>query len=215
MFLITDKSGRYLKTTVDKVNFVSNQTLADTFDTFQSATNYINSKYSKKRRKNYKVVEMSSGIIESNKKNDSDISALKELTHQGVELTYPSLFSLCSRSPNAPDKFEEIVRHAINVYISPEIERYTKQLQEFDGKILDLRHFLRHPDTKLNACQACKFTLQLQKLERDREACKKELQRLAMLRSDVYKSFKEAKNFEYDDYKSRQIEDVAGYLFTA
>lgn len=81
--------------------------------------------------------------------------------------------------------------------------------------ILDIRHYLRNKDTKLNACQGWKVMVKLQKIERERADCKKELQRVAMLKSSIKKAVKESEQFEYDEYKNREIENVAEYIFAS
>lgn len=48
---------------------------------------------------------------------------------------------------------------------------------------------------------------------REREACKKEYQRVAMLKASVLQGIKDSENFEYEEYKNRRIDDVAEFLF--
>ena len=79
--------------------------------------------------------------------------------------------------------------------------------------ILDIRHFLRREDTKLNACQGYIVVRKLQVLERERAACKKELQRLLLLKTSIRQAIKEADEFDYVEYKNREIVNVREYLF--
>lgn len=53
----------------------------------------------------------------------------------------------------------------------------------------------------------------LQDIECERVACKKELQRVAILRGNIRKACNKAENFEYEEYKYRQIEDVGVFIF--
>ncbi len=57
--------------------------------------------------------------------------------------------------------------------------------------------------------------VKLQNIERERAECKKELQRVAMLKSSIKKAVKESEQFEYDEYKNREIENVAEYIFSS
>lgn len=44
------------------------------------------------------------------------------------------------------DSFDE----TIHVRLDPEIEKYSQKLQEYDGMILDIRHWLRDENTNEN-----------------------------------------------------------------
>lgn len=66
---------------------------------------------------------------------------------------------------------------------------------------------------KLNVCQGYKVMKRLQDIERARAACKKELQRVMLLREGVNKACLDSVSFEYDEYKNRQIEDVWTFIF--
>ena len=79
--------------------------------------------------------------------------------------------------------------------------------------ILDIRHWLRDENTKLNVCQGYQVVKRLQDIERERAACKKELQRVTMLRDAVKKACRESVSFEYNEYKNREIEDVRAFIF--
>lgn len=105
--------------------------------------------------------------------------------------------------------FDEV----ITTHLTPEIEKYLQKLQEYDGMILDIRHWLRNENTKLNVCQGYKAVKRLQDIERARSACKKELQRVLLLRKAVNKACQDSLSFEYDEYKNRQIEDVRAFIF--
>ena len=53
----------------------------------------------------------------------------------------------------------------------------------------------------------------MQELERKRVSVKKELQRYAYLRARVNKAVRYFEEFEYEEYKNREIEDVRAFLF--
>lgn len=193
MYLIADKLGNYLKITTDnKIVFTTNETLADTFNSEREATDFIRKAFPKKKRKNYKPKKCDSYIICSSPQNMIDEPSLVDN------------FDNCITSFNT----------AIDTYLTPEIEQYTEELKKYDGMILDIRHYLRDENTKLNACQGYKVMSALQKIERKRAECKKELQRVSMLRTSVKKACNESKAFEYDEYKNREIENVADFIFS-
>ena len=119
-------------------------------------------------------------------------------------------------SEDATEKYRlgiESFDEAIQTHLDPEIEKYIQKLQEYDGMILDIRHWLRDENTKLNVCQGYQVVKRLQDIERERAACKKEMQRVTMLRDAVKKACRESVSFEYNEYKNRQIEDVRAFIF--
>ena len=54
----------------------------------------------------------------------------------------------------------------------------------------------------------------MQELERKRVSVKKELQRYAYLRARINKAVRYFEDFEYEEYKNREIEDVRAFLFS-
>lgn len=193
MYLIKDKIGRFLKVNIDnKIKFVNNETLANVFPSEREAVDFIRKVFKKKTRKNYRVVKCDNDFVSDLKTNQS--SNEKETDDRYVK---------------GIQAFDEI----INTYLNPEIEKHTQQLQKYDGMILDIRHWLRDQNTKLNAYQGYLAMKKLQDIERERVACKKELQRVALLRGTVRKACSESVNFEHEEYKYRQIEDVGVFIF--
>ena len=87
-------------------------------------------------------------------------------------------------------------------------------MKPYDGMILDIRHWLRNENTKLNVCQGYQVVKKIQDIERARETCKKELQRVTALRNAVRKACQESVSFDYEDYKNRQIDDVRAFIFS-
>lgn len=194
MYLIKDRLGRCLRINIDnKIKFVNNETLAEVFPSEREADDFIRKTFKKKTRKNYRVIKCDNDFVPELK-------------------TYQS-----SNDKEVNDKFVKSVQafdEIINTYLNPEIEKYTKQLREYDYMILDIRHWLRDEKTKLNACQGYQAMKKLQDIERERVACKKELQRVAILRGDIRKACNEAENFEHKEYKYRQIENMEEFLFS-
>ena len=194
MYLIRDKSNRYLKRSADsKITFTNSESLADVFPSVREANDYIRKAFTKKNRKFYKAVW-----------RDTD-SLSKPILNQpsGAEET-----------SDGYTQSIEIFDESISTYLNPEIEKFYQKLQVYDGMILDIRHWLRDENTRLNVCQGYQVAKRLQDIERDRAECKKELQRVTLLRGAVQKACQDSESFEYDDYKNRQIEDVRAFIFT-
>ena len=194
MYHIQDKNNRYLKITLDnKITFTTNESLANVFPSEREATDFIRKTFKKKTRRNYRAVNCDVGFV-------SDLSKAYQLVEKEKS---------ADRYAKSIEGFERV----IGTYLDPEIERYTQELQKFDGMILDIRHWLRDQNTKLNACQGYQAMKKLQDIERERAVCKKELQRVAILRGNIRKACNKAENFEYEEYKYRQIEDVGVFIF--
>lgn len=193
MYLIQDANNRFIKrTTNNQITYTYSESLADVFPSECEANDFIRKMFSKKARKKYRAVKS---------ENDSEL----ELVPLKPDVAKESTVNLKS----SIDSFNE----TIHTHLDPEIESYSKKLQEYDGMILDIRHWLRHENTKLNVYQGYQVVKKLQDIERAREACKKELQRVTALRNTVRKACQESVSFEYEDYKNRQIDDVRAFIF--
>ena len=193
MYLIKDRLGRCLRISIDnKIKFVNNETLAEVFPSEREADDFIRKTYKKKTRKNYRVVKCDNDFVPELKTYQS--SNDKEVNDKFVK---------------SIQAFDEIV----NTYLNPEIEKYSKELSRYDKQIQDIRHFIRDENTKLNACQGYQVFIKIQELERKRVGVKKELQRYAYLRARVNKAVRYFEDFEYEEYKNREIEDVRTFLF--
>ena len=193
MYLIQDTNNRYIKkTTNNQITYTYSESLADVFPSEREANDFIRKMFSKKARKKYRAVKS---------ENDSEL----ELVPLKPDVAKESTVNLKS----SIDSFNE----TIHTHLDPEIESYSKKLQEYDGMILDIRHWLRDENTKLNVCQGYQVVKKLQDIERARAACKKELQRVSALRNNVRKACQESVSFEYEDYKNRQIDDVRTFIF--
>ena len=193
MYLIQDTNNRFIKkTTNNQITYTYSESLADVFPSEREANDFIRKMFSKKARKKYRAVKS---------ENDSEL----ELVPLKPEVAKESTVNLKS----SIDSFNE----TIHTHLDPEIESYSKKLQEYDGMILDIRHWLRDENTKLNVCQGYQVVKKIQDIERARETCKKELQRVTALRNAVRKACQESVSFEYEDYKNRQIDDVRTFIF--
>ena len=193
MYLVQDTHNRFLKRNADnKITFTNSESLADVFPSEREANDYIRKTFGKKARKKYRAVRS---------ENDSS-PELIPFNHTMSEVS--------------TEKYKlgiESIDEEIQTHLDPEIEKYIKKLQGYDGMILDIRHWLRDENTKLNVCQGYQVVKRLQDIERERASCKKELQRVTMLRDAVKKACRESVSFEYNEYKNRQIEDVRAFIF--
>ena len=193
MYVIQDTNNRFIKkTTNNQITYTYSESLADVFPSEREANDFIRKMFSKKARKKYRAVKS---------ENDSEL----ELVPLKPDVAKESTVNLKS----SIDSFNE----TIHTHLDPEIESYSKKLQEYDGMILDIRHWLRNENTKLNVCQGYQVVKKIQDIERARETCKKELQRVTALRNAVRKACQESVSFEYEDYKNRQIDDVRAFIF--
>lgn len=193
MYLIQDTNNRFIKkTTNNQITYTYSESIADVFPSEREANDFIRKMFSRKARKKYRAVKS---------ENDSEL----ELVPLKPDVAKESTVNLKS----SIDSFNE----TIHTHLDPEIESYSKKLQEYDGMILDIRHWLRDENTKLNVCQGYQVVKKLQDIERARAACKKELQRVSALRNNVRKACQESVSFEYEDYKNRQIDDVRTFIF--
>ena len=193
MYQIKDTNNRFIKKTIDnKITYTYSESLADVFPSEREANDFIRKMFSKKARKKYRAV-----------KSENDTAA--EL----IPLKPSSAEESTANLKSSIDSFDE----TIHTQLDPEIEKYSQELQKYDGMILDIRHWLRNENTKLNVCQGYQVVKKLQDIERARAACKKELQRVSALRNNVRKACQESVSFEYEDYKNRQIDDVRAFIF--
>ena len=198
MYLIKDSKGRYLKTTVNKMMFITNEILADTFRSQREATDYIRKRFNKKSRRFYKPVYISdvkeplSSIKINNKTNQNIISNIENIDWY--------------------NKTQQQINTIIQMQLNPLIEYYRSELIRYDDIILDLRHYIRDENTKANACWGYMIFKAMQDTERQRAECKKELQRILLLKTNLEKSITLTQEFEYEPYKYRVIQDIEQYI---
>ena len=95
---------------------------------------------------------------------------------------------------------------------SKQKDKCIEKLQYYDGVILDIRHYIRDENTRLNACQAAKILYKLQQIERSRADVKREIARINLIQDTIDSTINNADNFEYAPYKPRVIEDMDNFL---
>ena len=194
MYQIKDTNNRFIKKTIDnKITYTYSESLADVFPSEREANDFIRKMFSKKARKKYRAV-----------KSENDTAA------EFIPLKPSSAEESTVKLKSSINSFDE----TIHAHLDPEIEKYSQELQKYDSMILDIRHWLRNENTKLNVCQGYQVVKKFQDIERARETCKKELQRVTALRNAVRKACQESVSFDYEDYKNRQIDDVRAFIFS-
>ena len=197
MYLIKDRLSRYLKISIDnKITYTPNECLATSFPSEREAADFLRKMFSKKQRKIYKVVQ------DINKPLSDFITKHQLIQSDVLNQDY--------------DKYSDTIigfGNFVDTYLTPEIEKYSKELSRYDKQIQDIRHFIRDENTKLNAYQGYQVFAKMQELERKRVSVKKELQRYAYLRARINKAVRYFEDFEYEEYKNREIEDVRAFLF--
>lgn len=155
------------------------------------AEKYINNQIRKSQRELYYVSESKSKSKTTiSKQNNSENNTIK---NQVVS----ELKSIKS----------DIVRK-----FSKQKDKCIEKLQYYDGAILDIRHYIRDENTRLNACQAAKVLYKLQQIERSRADVKREIARINLIQDTIDSTINNADNFEYAPYKPRVIEDMDKFL---
>ena len=89
---------------------------------------------------------------------------------------------------------------------------YKDKLQYYDDVILDIRHYIRDENTRLNACQAANVLYRLQRIERKRTEVKCELQRIQKVFDVINTAISQANDFSYVPYKPRVIENMEEFM---
>ena len=89
---------------------------------------------------------------------------------------------------------------------------YKDKLQYYDDVILDIRHYIRDENTRLNACQAANVLYRLQRIERKRAEVKCELQRINQVFDVIDTAISKADDFSYVSYKPRVIENMDEFM---
>ena len=115
---------------------------------------------------------------------------------------------------NKTDTISELneIKVAVQNKFSDHKRKLTEKIQYCDGVILDIRHYIRDNNTRLDACRAAKILYKLQKIERDRADIKRELQRIELITNAVDTAISEADSFKYEEYRPRSIKNMDEFL---
>ena len=194
MFVIIDQHGKYLDGNSSNALFVRNINNAHKFPSEREAQDCIRKIFAKKKRRNYKVRQYfeSQAITAQKEKNEN-------------EKSLPNATLVCV-------DYEAAVAESITKSLDPMIDYYRNQLSIHDKMLSDVRHYIRDENTRLNACMGYKAFRTMQDLERKRADIKRELRRITLLKQNIDKAIEEAKEFKYESYQNRIIEDVAQYI---
>lgn len=194
MFVIIDQHGRYLDGNSSNALFVRNANNAHKFPSEREAQDCIRKIFAKKKRRNYKVrqyFEPQATVVQKQK----DLSKTTESPSSAICVDYG-----------------KVITETITKSLEPMIDYYRNQLSTYDKMLSDVRHYIRDENTNLNACMGYKAFRAMQDLERKRADVKRELRRITILRQSVEKAVEEAKDFKYEPYQNRVIEDVAEFI---
>lgn len=104
------------------------------------------------------------------------------------------------------------VRISLGGMLQEELNELEKQLDRYDNIILDIRHYIRDENTKVNAAQGFVIFRKMQEVERERAKCKHRLTQLQMLQGSIDKQICKAESFEYEEYKPRVVADMDRFL---
>ena len=121
MYLIMNNRGQYLKTTIDKISFVNNKTMADSFNSKRESTDYIIKHFPKRKRKQYHVAFVSD-LVEPLSNKESIISQIDLNNNISVDNTIST------------PKFDYIkkLQDIIDTYLVPEMEKYKSEVKKYD-----------------------------------------------------------------------------------
>ena len=104
------------------------------------------------------------------------------------------------------------IKNSVINKLSDRQHMYMDKLQYYDDAILDIRHYIRDENTRLNACQAANVLYKLQRIERKRAEVKCELKRIGQVFDSVNNAISVANEFEYSPYKPRVIQNMEDFL---
>jgi hypothetical protein len=104
------------------------------------------------------------------------------------------------------------IKDSVSRKLSANQSEYYKELQYYDDAILDIRHYIRDKNTRLNVCSAAKVLYKLQTLERKRAEVKCEIQRIKQVFDVVDNAISGADDFEYLPYKPRVIQNMDEFM---
>src|SRR5574344_1257185 len=104
------------------------------------------------------------------------------------------------------------IKESVHKKLSDRQNMYKDKLQYYDDVILDIRHYIRDENTRLNACQAANVLYRLQRIERKRAEVKCELQRINQVFDAINTAISKADDFSYVPYKPRVIDNMDEFM---
>lgn len=186
MYVIRERSGKYLKSTANKITLTTNETLANNFSTFQDAFDFINNRIAKRRRNLFTPVE--------------------------IRVDSKKVSKLIPEYPLGDSNIYNKIDESVKILIKEEIERLEKKVDYYDDVILDIRHYIRNDNTKVNACYGYKIFQLLQLVERKRISCKEEIIKLNKFQHKFDNLLGSVSTFSLEPYKPRVLNDIENYI---
>lgn len=162
-----------------------------------SADNYINTNIRKEVREQYKAVQLSS----------ADRTTPKRTTpHALPALSMPpqSYRDISSDISRITDELQSEYSRVLNML--------AEKLSYCDRVILDIRHYIRDENTKLNACQGYKVFKMLQEIERERLSVKTEIAKINEALTNMQQTDSKVRNFTFPPYNPRAVQDIGAYF---
>lgn len=185
MYVIQYTDGKYVKKTATKVTMTFNEHIADRFKTVEEANKFIDNYISKKRRRSF---------------------VIQESTIKDEQITLKPTKNI--RNSTIYEKLEDM----INNCIENELVKLENKIARYDDMILDIRHYIRNKNTKLNTVYGYKIIKLMQDIERKRLDCKYEIARIEQLKSRLVTDLNKFDKFEFEEYKPRVITNIDDYI---
>ena len=189
MYNVIKKSDYYVKAVGNSPVLVSTLDKATLFKVGE-AEKYIKNRIRKNVRNEYQIVQ----------------TEIQDVPSKISDIPKPE-FQKSSVTSELKD-----IKESVHKKLSDRQNMYKDKLQYYDDVILDIRHYIRDENTRLNACQAAKVLYKLQQIERSRADVKREIARINLIQDTIDSTINNADNFEYAPYKPRVIEDMDKFL---
>lgn len=186
---VIKKEGYYVKILNNKPSLVTTVDRATKFSAGE-AEKYINNQIKKNVREQYIVEKI------DNKPKEHKLNDIPEPEFVKTDV----ISSLKS------------VRKLVDEKLCNKQNEYKDKLQYYDDIILDIRHYIRDKNTRLNACQAANVLYRLQRIERKRAEVKRELKRIGYVYDSLNNALSVADEFDYSPYKPRVIKDIDEFM---
>ena len=145
MYNVIKKSDYYVKAVGNSPVLVSTLDKATLFKVGE-AEKYIKNRIRKNVRNEYQIVQ----------------TEIQDVPSKISDIPKPE-FKKSSVTSELKD-----IKESVHKKLSDRQNMYKDKLQYYDDVILDIRHYIRDENTRLNACQAANVLYRLQRIERKR-----------------------------------------------
>ena len=189
MYNVIKKSDYYVKAVGNSPVLVSTLDKATLFKVGE-AEKYIKNRIRKNVRNEYQIVQ----------------TEIQDVPSKISDIPKPE-FQKSSVTSELKD-----IKESVYKKLSDRQNMYKDKLQYYDDVILDIRHYIRDENTRLNACQAANVLYRLQRIERKRAEVKCELQRINQVFDVINTAISKADDFSYVSYKPRVIENMDEFM---